>query len=55
VVAGQVTAEAAASATASGATVVSLTERFGRERAMEDTAACIEQAVAECLGTGAFG
>jgi glycerate kinase len=55
VVAGQVTAEAVASATASGATVVSLTERFGRERAMEDTAACIEQAVAECLGTGAFG
>ena len=55
VVAGQVTAEAAASATASGAAVVSLSERFGRERAMEDTSACIEQAVAECLGTGAFG
>jgi glycerate 2-kinase len=54
VVAGQVTADAEASATASGATVVSLTERFGRERAMGDTAACIEQAVAECLRTGAF-
>ena len=55
VVAGRVTAEAAASATASGALVVSLTERFGLERAMGDTAACIEQAVAECLGSGVLG
>jgi len=55
VVAGQVTPEAAASAAASGARVVSLTDRFGSERAMGDTSACIEEAVAESLGTGVSG
>jgi glycerate kinase len=43
VVAGQVFERAAA------ATFVSLVERFGEERAMADTAACIEAAVAEYL------
>jgi hypothetical protein len=34
--------------------VVSLTERFGEERAMSDTARCIELAVSEHLAAGAF-
>ena len=54
IIAGRVSDRAARSATASGATVVSLTERFGPERAFSDTARCIEEAVAECLRTGAF-
>ena len=49
IVAGRVSDNAAATATGAGATVVSLTERFGRERATEDTLACLEQAVAEGL------
>jgi glycerate 2-kinase len=54
VIAGQVSAGAAESAAASGATVVSLTERFGRERAFGDTARCIEEAMATVLATGDF-
>ena len=50
IVAGQVTAEAAEAATEAGATTVSLTERFGPERAVGDTARCLEEAVAEGLG-----
>ncbi len=50
IVAGRVTDEAAGSAIGAGATVVSLTERYGPERATGDTMACIEQAVAEGLG-----
>jgi glycerate 2-kinase len=50
IVAGEVSAGAAETATAAGATVVSLTERFGREPAMDDTERCIEQAAAEGLG-----
>ncbi len=53
IVAGRVTEEAAGTATRAGATVVSLTERFGPERALGDTMACIEQAVAEGLGAPA--
>ncbi len=49
VIAGQVTPEAAEAARGVGASVVSLTERFGRQRAVGDTTRCIEQAVAECL------
>ncbi len=55
IIAGQVSDGAAAAAAESGATVVSLTDRFGRERSVGDTARCIEQAVVECLGSGAFG
>ncbi len=35
--------------------VVSLVERFGRERAMGETVACVEQVVAERLSRGANG
>jgi hypothetical protein len=49
VVAGTVTAEAAGAATAAGARVISLVERYGRERALGDTARCIEEAAAEGL------
>ena len=55
VVAGRVSSEAASAAAGLGATVVSLVDRFGRERAMGDTAACIEQAVVEGLGTPGAG
>ena len=55
IIAGQVSAGAAASAVESGAVVFSLTERFGRDRAMGDTARCIEEAVEACLADGAFG
>jgi glycerate kinase len=55
IIAGQVSATASTSAAGSGATVVSLTERFGRDRALGDTLRCIEEAIVECLGTGAFG
>jgi glycerate kinase len=51
VVAGTVTAEAAEAAAAAGATVISLVERYGRERALGDTARCIEEAAAEGLAT----
>lgn len=54
IIAGQVSATASASAAGSGATVVSLTERFGRDRAFGDTLRCIEEAVVECLGAGDF-
>ena len=50
VIAGQVSPEADEAARAVGASVVSLTERFGPERAVGDTVRCIEEAVAECLG-----
>ncbi len=50
VVAGRVSPEAASAAAGLGATVVSLIDRFGRERAMGDTVACIEAAVVEGLG-----
>jgi glycerate kinase len=50
VIAGQVSPEADEAARAVGAPVVSLTERFGPERAVGDTTRCIEEAVAECLG-----
>ncbi len=52
VIAGQVTP--VASAAAAGATVVSLTERFGKERALDDTARCIEEAMAAVLDAGGF-
>ncbi len=54
IIAGRVSAGAAASARGSGATVVSLTDRFGQERALGDTVRCIEEAVAECLGPAGF-
>ncbi len=54
IIAGRVSAGAAASARGSGATVVSLTDRFGPERALGDTIRCIEEAVEECLRTGSF-
>jgi glycerate kinase len=55
VVAGQVTDEAASAAEAAGVPVVSLTTRFGRDRAVGDTARCIEEAVGDLLGPGALG
>ena len=55
VVAGQVSAGAAEAASSAGATVVSLTEWFGPERALKDTERCIADAVAGCLRSGAFG
>jgi len=55
VIAGQVTPEAADAARAAGASVVSLTERFGAERAVGDTVRCIEQAVAEFLSSNGTG
>jgi glycerate kinase len=55
VIAGQVTAEAAEAARTVGASVVSLTERFGPEQAVADTTGCIEQAVAEYLGDNGTG
>jgi len=54
IIAGVVSDGAAASARESGAVVVSLTERFGRERALGDTGRCIEEALVACLETGAF-
>ena len=54
IIAGRTSDGAVASATGSGATVVSLTERFGRDRALGDTAGCIEEALVACLETGAF-
>jgi glycerate kinase len=49
VVAGRVEPEAAGAASAMGASMVSLTDRFGPERALGDTLACIEVVVAEYL------
>jgi glycerate kinase len=49
VVAGRVDPEAAEAASAMGASLMSLTDRFGSERALGDTLACIEAAVAEHL------
>jgi glycerate kinase len=49
IVAGTVAPEAAVAAAAAGATVISLVERYGRERALGDTARCIEEAAAEGL------
>jgi glycerate 2-kinase len=51
VVAGRADADASAAASRSGAAVVSLSDRFGEERALADTAQCIELAVAEHLGS----
>ena len=53
VVAGAVGPEAARAASGAGAAVVSLTELFGRERALEDTERCIEEAVV--MAPGALG
>jgi glycerate kinase len=50
VVAGRSTTTATARATGTGCGVVSLTERFGATRALEDTLACVEEATAEWLG-----
>jgi glycerate kinase len=47
VIAGRVSDEARAAGQRAGAHVVSLTERFGGQRALADTAACIEEAAAE--------
>ena len=52
VVAGRASPETVAEVEGSGATVVSLSERFGAERALADTARCIEQAVVEYLAGG---
>ena len=49
VIAGQVTSEARRAAGALGATVVSLTERFGRDRAMGDPEGCVEAVVGDVL------
>jgi glycerate kinase len=51
VVAGQVDPEAVEAAASSGARVVSLTDRFGSERALAATEWCIEQAVVETIGS----
>ena len=44
VVAGQTTSDATAEAVGAGCTVLSLTERFGAERALGDTLACVREA-----------
>ncbi len=49
VVAGTITPRAAALLAASGARSVSLVERFGPERALADTEACLEEAVTDAL------
>jgi len=49
VVAGRSTPEGAAAAEAAGCDVVSLVDRFGADRAMGDTLACIEEATASWL------
>jgi glycerate kinase len=50
VIAGRAEQDASEVARASGARVVSLSERFGEDRARTDTTRCIEAAVAENLG-----
>jgi glycerate kinase len=52
VIAGRVSRETAEEAERTGAHVVSLSERFGVNRAMVDTAGCIELSVAEYVGAG---
>ena len=52
VIAGRVERDASEVARASGARVVSLSERFGEERARADTVRCIELSVAEHLSAG---
>jgi glycerate 2-kinase len=52
VIAGRVDPQAAETAASMGGRVVSLSDRFGPERALADTVRCIELAVAEQLGTG---
>jgi glycerate kinase len=49
IIAGRADDDAVREAEAAGAHVVSLTARFGEERAMADTAACIAHAVGEGL------
>ena len=49
VIAGRASTETVAEVERTGATVVSLSERFGTERALADTARCIEEAVVEYL------
>ena len=55
VIAGRVTAEARRAAEEMGSHVVSLTEQFGRERALSDTAACVEAATAAFLAPAGEG
>ncbi len=50
VVVGRATTAAASEATRSGAVVVALVERFGRSRALSDTAECLAEVVADWLG-----
>jgi glycerate 2-kinase len=52
VIAGRASPETAEEVRRSGAGVVSLTERFGEHRALTDTARCIEESVAEYVGSG---
>ncbi len=49
VIAGRADGETTEEIEGSGARVVSLTERFGEDRAMADTARCIEESVAESV------
>jgi glycerate 2-kinase len=49
VIAGRVTSEARRAAEQMGSHVVSLTERFGEQRALSDTAGCVEAATAAFL------
>jgi glycerate kinase len=51
VIAGRASRETSREIEQSGARVVSLTERFGAERSMGDTASCIEEVVAEAVGS----
>jgi glycerate kinase len=53
VIAGQATEEAVETASGLGSSVVSLSERFGEQRARSDTAACIAAATSEYLASGA--
>ena len=55
VIAGQATDEAVETATRHGSRVVSLTRRFGEERARSDTARCIAAAVAEYFESAGSG
>lgn len=50
VVAGRATSETVKEVERAGARVISLSERFGEDRAMGDTARCIEESVAEFVG-----
>jgi len=55
VVAGRVAPGVTATAEAAGADVVSLTERFGRARATEDTMDCITEVTGDWLGPAVPG